>query len=552
MDTDPVSPRRVQAPVFKRVRSITLALVVATVPLAMGAQVLTRADAATRPVTAADDASTEDLSFSFGPREAVPQRPCQPDDRPETDLQGRVPPADVISGRAAEGYTCNLELVGNFVNDRMSGGITFENFENCVYYGAQGSTLVGQPGVQVLDVSDVKNPVATDLLTTPAMAAAGETVRVNAKRKLLAATGYTNNYPEATENAMWLDIYDISGDCRHPRLVSSKDMSPAAGHEGWFSPDGMTFYMSTSYGKPHAKVPTLFPIDITNPAEPRLLASVAFDSNTHGGVTTEDGKKTYACQVGNPGTMTDAMLTLNTQQIAKRRENPQPKVIDELPLEDNMWCQGAYRVTYDGKPYLIQFGERSGTHTDLWGVDCSRADDNWANFGYPRIIDISNEQEPRVVGRALLEVHLPEHCRELAGEGSFVGLGYSAHFCSPDRLYDPTILACSWFYGGLRVLDIRDPSRPVEIGYYNPGTNLAVGTAARPVIRSDLGQIWFTNDSGGFYAVRFEDGIWPFKDSAPCPEFNDYYYAQYNPGSSCRTANFKEIGQPAPAAPRYR
>ena len=36
--------------------------------------------------------------------------------------------------------------------------------------------------------------------------------------------------------------------------------------------------------------------------------------------------------------------------------------------------------------------------------------------------------------------------------------------------------------------------------------------------------------------VRFEDGIWPFKESARCPEFDDYFYAQYNPGSTCTTA----------------
>lgn len=545
-------PRRSWRRVGRRGTLVLAGLTMLVVSLSAGADGLTRGDSGAPSGSSGARGSTGDLGFAFGPRTAVPQRSCQPGDKPETGLQGYVPPADVASGRAAQGYSCNMELVSSYASDRMSGGITFENYRNCVYYGASKSTLGGEPGVQVLDVSNIKKPVATDLLTTPAMAAAGETVRVNAQRKLLVATGYTNTYPEAPENAMWLDVYDISKDCKHPRLLSSTDMSPAAGHEGWFSPDGLTFYMSTSYGKPHAKVPTLFPVDLTRPSKPKLLASVAFDSNTHGGVTTEDGKKTYTCQVGNPGTMTDAMLSLDTAQIAQRKGSPTAKLVDELPLEDNMWCQGAYRVTYDGKPYLIQFGERSGTHGDLWGTDCSRADDNWANFGYPRIIDISKERKPTVVGRALLEVDLPQHCAEVSGQGAPVGLGYSSHFCSPDRLYDPTILACSMFHGGLRVLDIRNPARPVEIGYYNPGTSLVMGTAARPVVRSDRGEIWFTNDSGGFYAVRFKGRVWPFKGSAACPEFDDYYFAQYNSGSTCRTASFRGIGKPAPAAPRYR
>ena len=46
--------------------------------------------------------------------------------------------------------------------------------------------------------------------------------------------------------------------------------------------------------------------------------------------------------------------------------------------------------------------------------------------------------------------------------------------------------------------------------------------------------------------MRFADGVWPFEGSRRCPEFDDYYYAQYNPGSTCPTANLKGIGKPAP------
>ena len=67
-------------------------------------------------------------------------------------------------------------------------------------------------------------------------------------------------------------------------------------------------------------------------------------------------------------------------------------------------------------------------------------------------------------------------------------------------------------------------------------------------MRAERGEIWFVNDVQGFYVVRFEDGIWPFKDSPRCPEFDDYYFAHYNPGSTCPTANFNGIGKPAPQA----
>jgi hypothetical protein len=200
---------------------------------------------------------------------------------------------------------------------------------------------------------------------------------------------------------------------------------------------------------------------------------------------------------------------------------------------DNQWCQGAYRVTYKGHPFLIQYGERSTVN------DCSMAPAGWANYGYPRIYDFADPANPRLVSTMMLETALPQNCNTVFGEGSQVsGFGYSVHHCTPDRLYDPTILACSWFGSGLRVMDIRDPFHPKELAYYNPGTDTSTGTVARPVVRADKGEIWFTSSGagGGFFVVKFEPGVWPFAGSAPCPEANDYFFAQQNPGSKCVTA----------------
>jgi hypothetical protein len=461
----------------------------------------------------------------FGPRRSVPQLPCRPGDSPETGLQGRVAPSDIATGRAALGYRCNLELVGRYPSSSAG---TLESFGDCAYYGLASDVT----GTQVLKVSNPAQPLPTTVLTTPAMLSPWESLKVNAKRKLLVADRWA--FADTPLNS-YLDIYDVSGDCSRPRLLSSTNLAPARGHEGWFSPDGMTYYMSTT-GPDHA--PTVFPVDISDPARPKRLASWAFPSQTHGGSTTEDGTRSYICQQNSPPK--DALLIVDTSELAARRSDPQPHLLAQIPLDDNQWCQAAYRVTYDGHPFLIQYGERSGA------ADCSRSKDNWANFGYPRIFDLADERHPQLVSTALLQVDLPEHCSEVTGEGALNGLGYSVHHCVPDRLYDPTILACDYFGAGMRVTDIRNPYHPVEIGYYNPGTTAVVGTGARPIVHAERREIWFTNDVQGFYVVRFEDGMWPFKDAARCPEFDDYFYAQYNPGSTCTTANFHGIGKPAP------
>jgi hypothetical protein len=404
-----------------------------------------------------------------------------------------------------------------------------DTYEDCAYYGSGAVTGF----TQAVDVSNPSLPLPTSVLTSQAMTNPWESLQVNAKRGLLVADSTTS--PN-------LDIYDISGDCRNPELISSTNMAPALGHEGWFAPDGETYYMSTTGADGAA---TVFPVDISDPTDPKRLASWAFGAQTHGGSTTEDGKRSYICQQKEPPN--DKVLIVDTSEVASREPMPEPRLLAEIPLRDNQWCQEAIRVTYNGHPFLIQFGERSGA------ADCSRAADNWANFGYPRIYDFADESKPKLVSSALLEVHLPEHCSEVTGEGAINGLGYSVHKCAPDRLYDPTILACTWLGAGMRVLDIRDPYNPVEIGYYNPVTpgptpSIVVGAAPTPIVRSDEGQIWFVRENG-FFVLRFRDDAWPFEGSAPCPEFDDYTFAQYNPGSSCETASFDGIGNPAPGKP---
>ena len=42
----------------------------------------------------------------------VPRATCQPGDKPDTALQGQVSLPDRVMGRAAEGYFCNVRVVG--------------------------------------------------------------------------------------------------------------------------------------------------------------------------------------------------------------------------------------------------------------------------------------------------------------------------------------------------------------------------------------------------------------------------------------------------------
>ncbi len=455
----------------------------------------------TAPIPGTGNPTPVDV-FAPGKRVSVPKAKCQVGDNIEPGLQGRVALADL----AKSPFNCNLDLVAYMPDAAVD---SLDTYKDCAYYGKG----LGAGGAQVVDVSNSALPIPTGVLATPAMVDPWESLRVNVRRKILAGDSNTNQF---------LDIYDISGDCRVPLLLSSTQMPTGQGHEGWFSPDGMTYFMS-------GRLP-LTAVDISDLANPKEIVTQSFDATMHGGSTTEDGSRSYVCQ--QAPFPNDKLLILDTTEITARKPGAKFKVISEIPLMDNQWCQGAYRITYKGKPFLFQYGERSSA------PDCSMSDAGWATFAYPRIYDIADETKPKLISTMMLETALPQHCQTVTGEGSQInGFGYSVHHCTPDRLYDPTIMACSWFGSGIRVLDIRDPFHPKELAYYNPaGTTSQLGIVARPVVRAEKGEIWFTGAGGGFYVVKFAPGVWPFPDSAPCPEANDYFFQQQNPTSTCKTA----------------
>src|SRR5215212_11771041 len=128
------------------------------------------------------------LACAPAPASAASPASCAPGDRVETGLQGQLPMADRASGRAAEGYTCNLREVGFFASTSFA---NFDTYENCAYYSDTIGLYSAEGGTIVLDVSDPRHPAKTDYLTARSARNAGESLRVNRRRGLLVADRYT-------------------------------------------------------------------------------------------------------------------------------------------------------------------------------------------------------------------------------------------------------------------------------------------------------------------------------------------------------------------------
>src|ERR671914_587866 len=126
-----------------------------------------------------DRARAQASSAPFGPEPPLlptPRADCGPGSQPETGIQGRVTPEDHSSGRAAQGFTCNTELVGAYTQPNAMGtvgGFKVERYvdadgHDCAYYDP---TLMFPPtpldqegGVNLMDMSNPANPTLTTRL----------------------------------------------------------------------------------------------------------------------------------------------------------------------------------------------------------------------------------------------------------------------------------------------------------------------------------------------------------------------------------------------------
>ena len=445
---------------------------------------------------------------------ATPKASCGPGSRPEIGMQGRVSRAEHETGRAAQGYNCNTEVVGSYTvptNAGTVGGFKVERYtdssgRDCAYYD---TTLTyptnfgtGESGVNVLDMSDPTKPVLAARLQTPAMLSPHESLVLSQKSGLMAAvTGNAALYPG------FVDVYDLEPDCRKPVLKAIASLG-LIGHESGMSPDGKTFYTASP------GTPTITAIDISNPVLPRVLGVIPFYS--HGLSISDDGNRAYLAGVGLAGAVCAYGLSCDVPDTAKdrgliildvsdfqaRKANPQAREISRLTWSPSSIPQNALPFTRNGRPYLLEIDEFARD----------------SGVGAARIIDIADETKPKVISDIRLEVHNPENFAAIANDpgAAFIGQGYAGHYCNIPTRVNPDIVACSMIVSGLRVFDIRDPAKPKEIAYFNPPLQPRItpyleasGYAmSSPSFVPERKEIWYSDVYSGFYVVRVTNGAW--------------------------------------------
>ena len=189
---------------------------------------------------------------------------------------------------------------------------------------------------------------------------------------------------------------------------------------------------------------------------------------SHGLSISDDGNRAYVvspgsvplANLGDPNAVsTNGFVILDTSDVQARLPNPQIRVVSVFRIRDGGTAQHTIPVSIEGKPYVIHVDEGGSGGISTAAQFQAACAAGLAPFPMARIVDISDETNPKLVSKLMLETHDPANCALVAPD--IVGLSiftYGSHYCSVDNKNKATTLACGYFNSGIRVFDIRDPA----------------------------------------------------------------------------------------------
>jgi hypothetical protein len=420
-------------------------------------------------------------------------------DRPETGIPGDVPLADQLSGRADEGYSCGLTLVGYNSLHGRGGNANMAWAGSCAYIAGNG--------IAVVDVTDPTHPRHIKTLQGPGSDATVETINavVTPDRAILVAGRYGLFGYNGIGGPTPVDVWDVRN-CRSPQLLSTFTL-PWNAHNLTLSADGKTMWNTLP----------LEAADLTDPRHPRYLGSLEDqlraqgDSKlmyAHEAWPSPDGRRLY---VGGQMGGDEELMVIDVEGWPER-----PAHIIGRTASPGHSIRPA---TIGGKPYLVNSDESIISPTAKGCVPDLLTPVGGAS--QPFLTDISDETHPVVRSQYRLPINEPSSCLEEIASG----VNASVHYQDVDDPNDTTFVMASMWNAGLRVIDVRDPARPSEVAYFNPGRfqvadpsgGSSIGGAmalnnlggldqawAHSRYVPETGQIWLTTRSGGFWVLELQ------------------------------------------------
>jgi hypothetical protein len=423
-------------------------------------------------------------------------------DRPETGIPGDVPLADQLSGRADEGYNCGLTLVGYNSLHGRGGNANMAWAGPCAY--------IAGDGIAVVDVTDPTRPRHIKTLQGPGSDASVETLHavVTPERSILVTGRYGLFGMNGIGGPAPIDVWDVRN-CRSPQLITSFEL-PWNAHNLTLSADGKTLWNTLP----------LQAVDLTDLRHPRYLGNLEDQLRAQGvnklmyaheAWPSPGGTRLY---VGGQMGGDEELLILDIEGWPQRPA----RLVGRTPSPGH----SIRPATIGGRAYLVNSDESIISPTAKGCVPDLLTPVGGAS--QPFLTDISDETAPVVRSQFRLPINEPLSCPAQIASGS----NASVHYQDVDDPDDTTFIMASMWNAGLRVIDVRDPQRPTEVAYFNPGrfqvTDPSGGTPiggamalnnlngldqawAHSRYVPETGHIWVTTRSGGFWVLELQPQV---------------------------------------------
>jgi hypothetical protein len=483
--------------------------------------------AAARALAAATAAAFA-LAGTTAPASAAPRTPapgvspavCGAGDIREPGIQGEVPAGQTPN------YNCGLKLIGQLP---VVGSVAATG--KCAYVRVRGTQDESQ-----ISVIDMRNPAKPVVVGDPIP------VHMNSESLRLVAT------KDRAVMVSGSSVFDVS-DCLHPRRlgeikwpdtslpgVTRKNLP----HDIRINREGTKVY--ASFG--------VWEVDLSNLG----------DADSW---TITDHRCEIAAQV--PGPWQDvhrrslaAHLSL-CDDAKKKAPMGSNYVMGASPLQSSLlWPQFSHSLDFNADDTRLYVGDQAGGTTILWGpqtkvsivdltqtpykilgqVDGPGHGLDWFRVGgreyvihdneggtagiaglpqkgdtcqpYPRpsslgwgfeafISDVTDPANARNVSMARIAINDPEFCERRKASGRDPWLAY--HLI--DNPLNAKFAALNFGEAGLRIFDIRDPSKPTEVAYFNHGVPVHAGVGYYDAAR----KLIYFSDAGGFKVLQIEPQV---------------------------------------------
>jgi hypothetical protein len=450
-------------------------------------------------------------------------QPAAAADRPETGLQGQSAQDDKPGDVLATPYSKGVSIVGHNAIDGRNGNLIMAWSDHCAYVaggvnispdGNIGKIPSGPTsGVAVIDVANPAAPKLVRYLQDKGAMDAGETTHAVTVRgrAVLAASTYGGVPGMGGPKEGWLDIYDVSN-CANPKLMAEVKW-PEPSHTVTVSPNGKRVYgtvISPFTGNGGIEV-----MDIADMAHPRFIGKFAatrpdgssFEFATHEISISPDEKRIYAGVIASKGGDLNAGIKI----MPPNAEGLGPNAGGIYVLDNSDLATGRANPKMRLIGTSLHGGWHSAVQARINGVPyvVGAGELGACPGSWPKITSIADERNPRIVGEFKLAMNRRENCPppgpiEKATGGVVGGAGTaSTHFNDVDSPTNTRLGLFPFMYAGLRIADLRDPANPVEIAYFKPGD--ICGSHVRYVQKT--GHIWFACAASGFHVIELTPDV---------------------------------------------